>query len=117
MITTPWILISILSLIILLAAAAIFISKKNKRPPDYYNLFIIGVIWLVLGIPIENYILSILGAIFLAVGLINKKKWNSNRVRWSDLDDKEKRVRWIIIGILAILILAGLAVYLLPSAT
>ncbi|MFH1455380.1 MAG: hypothetical protein ABIF40_00335 [archaeon] len=109
----PWILISIAVLILLLLAVAIFLSKKNKREPDYYSFFILGIIWTVIGIPLDNFALSAIGIIFLIIGLANKNKWKKNKRTWKKLNKKEKRVRIIITVILGILVLLGLVLYLI----
>ncbi len=88
---------SILAIIILLLAAAIFVTikyskNKSKKGPDYYAFFLIGIIWLAIGIPFNNVPLWALGLVFFIVGLANKKKWKSNKVKWKDLDKKEKKL-------------------------
>lgn len=111
----PLILIAVLVLIVILAFIAIFVSKKNKRPVDYYNFFIMGIIWTGAGIPLENFALTATGIIFMVLGLANKKKWKSNRVRWKDLSKTEKRVRiWLFI-VLGLLVLAGFLLFLASS--
>ena len=104
----PWILIAVGILIILLGIAYIISVKKKKRPVDYYNFFIIGIIWAGAGIPLKNYALSVIGLIFMAVGLFNKDKWKKNRKRWKDLDKDEKKITIVIMIILLLLVIAGL---------
>ena len=111
--TTPWILISIAILLVLFLILAIILKKGIKRPPDYYTFFIMGIIWLVLGIPLKNYTLSIMGIIFALVGLANKGKWKKNRQRWETLSPEEKKWRIAILIILGLLVLAGLIAFLL----
>jgi ABC-type amino acid transport system permease subunit len=103
----PWILISILIALILLVLAVIWAKKNNKRPTDYYTFFIIGLIWTVFGIPLKNYALSGMGVVFLVVGLVNKDKWEKNRVKWSDLTEEERKIRTWLIIVLGIFLLAG----------
>jgi len=45
---TPWILISILALILILAILAFSLYKYGKKDykPDYYNIFVFGIIFL-----------------------------------------------------------------------
>ena len=46
-------------------------QQKKKRPIDYYNLFIIGIVWIGAGIPLKNYALSVVGGILgLALGYL-----------------------------------------------
>ena len=106
-----WILISIAILILLFAVIAIINKRKAKRPTDYYSLFLIGIIWLAIGIPVNNYVLWSLGILFTIVGLVNKKKWKENRVTWKDLSPEERKLKKWIIVILGILLLAGVVMY------
>ena len=115
MATTPWLLIGIGLLIILLAVLFLLSRKINKRPPDYYNFFIFGIIWLPLGILFNNSVLWMLGLIFLIAGLVNKDKWEKNRVRWDDFTDEEKKFRKTVIGALTITLLIGIAAFYLLS--
>ncbi len=109
----PWILISILVLLVLFAVFGIYAKKKYKRPVDYYNFFVIGMIWAVIGIPLHNYVLTIIGIVFMVTGLVNKDKWESNRRTWKDLPKGERKlVMWLTI-ILGLLVLAGLIAMLL----
>ncbi len=109
-----WLVFSIIALIVFLALVfTLRISKKHKKGPDYYALFIIGIVWLIIGIPLENVALWTLGLIFFIVGVVNKDKWKSNRIHWKDISKKEKKIRiWIMIA-LGIFIIIGLVVLLL----
>ena len=113
--TTPWILISVAILLVLFLILAIILRKGNKRPPDYYAFFIMGIIWLIFGLPLKNYTLSAMGVVFTIAGLVNKDKWEQNRQRWETLSPGEKKWRIAIIIILGILVLAGLVFFLLAA--
>lgn len=109
----PWILVAIGVLIILLAVVYVFSARKKKRPVDYYNLFIIGLIWTAIGIPLKNLILGLLGILFMVVGLVNKSKWKKNRKRWKNLNKSEKIITIVIMIILLLLVIAGLVLLIL----
>jgi len=112
----PWILIAVAVLIIILGVAAVLIKRKHNRPPDYYAFFIIGLIWTIFGLPFSqdgNYAFFAMGLVFLIVGLVNKDKWEKNRVRWKDLSEGEKKLKLGLIIFLGILVLAGLVAYYL----
>jgi uncharacterized membrane protein len=111
----PWILISVAILIIVLGVLAFFISRKNKRPVDYYNLFIIGLIWLIIGIPTKNTTLLILGFAFALSGIVNKNKWKKNRRDWSKLKDSEKKVVIFLMVLMSILVILGLVLFYIKS--
>lgn len=105
-------IISILIAIILLGFLMVFLIKKEKRPTDYYNLFLVGMIWVVIGIPMKNYAIGIIGLVFLIVGLINKDKWKTNHKTWNDLTARERRITWFVTAILAVLVILGLITFL-----
>ena len=109
----PWIMIVILVVLILLGMLFFYMCKGKKHKPDYYSLFTIGIIWVAIGIPLKNYVLLIMGIIFLIVGLVNKKKWKTNRRTWNDLNSKEKKIKLIAITILGVLVFLGLVVFFL----
>lgn len=106
----PWILIGVLILLILFAIIVFTIRKKEKRPMDYYNFFIIGIIWIVIGVPLKNWMLSFLGVVFAIVGLMHKKEWKKNRQKrdWSKMSKSERTLMTIIMIFLAILVILGL---------
>ena len=104
--------IGILVLLLLLAVAFLVFKKKKKAEPDYYTFFIMGIIWLGAGIPLGNYALSAMGAVFMVVGLLNRDKWKKQK-KWSELTEEERRLKIILIGALFLLVLAGVAAYFL----
>jgi len=113
--TKPWILISILILLILFAVLAVIINRKRKRKPDYYAFFIIGIIWLIAGIPVENHALSGMGLVFAVVGLAHRKQWKENRRKWENMDKTERIFFLSVVILLGILVLAGLVVWFLAN--
>lgn len=100
-------------------AVAIILQRKNiKRSPDYYNLFMIGLMWIVLGIPFAfdgSYVFIAFGAVFAGIGILNKSKWKENRRKWSDLPPKEKSIKKIVMIFLGALIIAGFVAYMLGA--
>ena len=69
-----WTVLAILILALLLAIIVTFVTKKRKRRgPDYYAFFWMGIIWLGFGIPFKMYALSVIGLVFMIIGLVNKK--------------------------------------------
>ena len=103
----PWILISVLILVIVLAGLAMFLRKYNKRPVDYYNFLIIGTIWFVIGLPTGNFSLWAIGLLFIVTSLIHRKEWKTNRRRWKDMPRKQRNIILAITIILALLVAAG----------
>lgn len=111
---TPWVLISILILLILFGVCAFLMYKqrKMKRPTDYRAFFYIGIVWLIAGLPFKNYTLSFMGLVFAIVGLLNKDKWKKNAVNFKKMNKSEKRLRVALILLLAVLLVFGIIVYI-----
>jgi len=100
-------MISVALIIIGLIFLVLGIRKGIKSDPDYRSLFYVGLTWAVIGLPLDNYILSALGLIFLIIGFINKKKWKEKET-WNQLPRAQK---WVVgvsmgIGILALIVFA-----------
>ena len=111
----PWLMVVIAVLIVLLAVVYFLVNKGKKRPLDYYNLFIIGIIWLPFGIIMKNSFFFIMGLVLMGLGLAHKDKWKANRRRWKDLGKKERNVVMWITVILTLLLVAGVVAFLLIS--
>ena len=116
----PWIIMVVAVLLILGAVAAIMAVKGKSWPgPDYRAFFIMGLIWIIAGVPatfLHDYNLNglfAMGIIFFVIGLVNKDKWKKRT--WADLTPAEKKLKiWIII-ILGILALAGAVAWFLTE--
>ena len=115
-----WMIGVILALLILFGIIAIIMAKKGKkRPTDYYNLFFMGVIWLPFGVLMWfmnkesslGTIFSIIGFLYIIIGLAHKKEWKKNHKSWKKLSNKEKKMKRIIIIILTLLLLIGVVVF------
>ena len=113
-----WILVSVAVVIIVLGILAIFFikAKEGKHKVDYYSLFIMGVIWIAAGIPLDNTALWILGILFFIIGLANKDKWKKNRMDWKKITKKQKNILYIAIAMLFLLLVSGILVFWLTKA-
>jgi membrane-bound ClpP family serine protease len=66
--------LSIFSLIIIILI--FYLLRKNKtKQMNYRALFIIGIIWFAIGLPLKNQPLIITGIAFIIIGFLNKNKW------------------------------------------
>ena len=113
-----WILVSVAVVIIVLGILAIFFikAKEGKHKVDYYSLFIMGIIWIAAGIPLDNFVLWGLGIVFFVAGLVNKDKWKKNRTDWKKITKKQKKILYIAIAMLFLLLVAGIIVFWLMQA-
>ena len=62
-----WIILGIVLLIAL--GAVVFFKRKRNIPENYKTWFIIGVTWIPLGIATDNHVFTVMGAIFMVIGL------------------------------------------------
>ncbi|MCJ7615321.1 MAG: hypothetical protein MUO43_02155, partial [Desulfobacterales bacterium] len=103
--TIPWIAIAVIGLMLLLLA--VYITRKEKSEPDYRTFFIMGVIWLAIGLvvplisgrPFEMSGLISLGLIFTLMGLANKSKWKKKP------EQLTKNQKLILLGLVLLLVL------------
>jgi len=112
----------VLALLILFAIIAVIFAKKGeKRPTDYYALFVMGVIWLPFGVIIRltnddlflGNLFMMLGLVYSVLGLAHRKEWKKNHKSWKQMSDKKKKANMIISIGLGILVLIGLVAFYL----
>jgi len=108
----PWILIIVTVMLAILIAVIRFIAIQEKCVNIYKGFFIIGVIWLLGGIAITNYVFSVIGLLFLIIGLLNHKKWGKGE-GWSELSPAERKTIIMLLVISGLLLIAGIVVFLL----
>ena len=106
-----WILISVAVAIVILGVLAIFFirAKEGKHEVDYYSLFIIGLIWIAVGVPLNNSALWIIGIVFFILGVTNKDKWKK-------MNKRQKNILYIAVAMLFLLLVAGIIVFWLTKA-
>lgn len=110
---TPITLMIVVALIIIGLAIFIAITQKSrKETPNYRSWFFIGLCWIPVGIATKNPAFLAIGAIFTVIGLVNKNKWKEEK-KWSDLTPAEKRLKIILLSVVAILLIAGVVVFFL----
>jgi hypothetical protein len=57
-------------------------KRGKKRAADYFSFFIVGIIWVALGIPIGNYPLTALGAAAVVISVAMRNRWRRNLHDW-----------------------------------
>jgi len=112
-----WLLISIPVVLIVLGIIAFFVlkSKKKKFQLDYYTLFVLGLVFFVLGIIMENPVMWVLGIIFFILGITNRDKWKK-RETWKTMNKKQKKLSIILMIVLGVLVLGGIVALLLINS-
>jgi hypothetical protein len=114
----PWLIISVLVLLVLFGIIAIIVAKKGgKKPTDYYAFFIMGITWIPFGIFMWfmdrdgtlGIIFLALGITYTAIGLAHKKDWKKNK---RPPLIKNKLWRWLmILGLVVLFVLLGIYVF------
>jgi len=108
-----WVLIAIAVLIVLLAILAFFMTKGKKTKPDYYAMFMMGIVWMPFGVIMNNIFFWVMGAAFMAIGLLNRDKWKENRKDFKKMDKKDKMFFYVIMAVLGVLVLVGIVFFFL----
>lgn len=98
--------------IVLLLVLFIIANRKGRRQMNFRAFFIIGITWLPIGIFTKNYVLAVMGGAFLAMGLANKKKWK-DQPSWQELPPEMRRMKLILMGVLTLILVAGIIVYMI----
>ena len=80
-----------------------------NRKPNYLAFFILGMIWIIVGLLISIYFISAIGAILTIIGALNKKHWTDSVA----LTKSEKRMRYVAIFGLIIFLFIGFFLLLL----
>ncbi len=92
-------------------------SKKtnSKQKTNYYDLFIMGFIFMVVGLPLlfqsGNWGLFGIGFVFMIAGASKKKEWIVDGKNWTKLKKEEKRKHIIALRIFLVLFAIGLILY------
>jgi len=117
----PWMTLAVASLIVILGIMMAIISYKNKgktkRGPDYYTFFLMGLIWLPIGIfqliTGGSSIFFILSLLFLGIGFSHKKDWKKNHVSFSKFSGNKKKIALAVIMGLSVFVLLGILIFFL----
>lgn len=115
---TPGILISAAAALIVLGVIVVMLWRKGrlkKTSTNYYALFIMGMIWLAVGIPLGNYALSVMGFIFMLLGLAHRTEWKQNQEKHAMLRPGEDKVMLIIMLVLLFIIITCVVLMVLMN--
>ncbi|MAH42710.1 hypothetical protein CL614_03220 [archaeon] len=76
--------------------------KSFDKETDYRTYFIIGIIWMAVGVPLgigEGFSpLWIIGLVFMGVGLANRDKWKEPKKSKLSPKQRKKMILLIIVG-------------------
>jgi len=124
MLQTSFLLMIVFLVAMMLVLAFGFLNYKiKKRTFDFYMMFLIGIIWAVLGFIFKIWFLVIIGVCFFLAGFIKRSQWTTSledlgriyREEISSIRDQksivEKIFSWLIF--LGVLVLVWLIVYII----
>ncbi len=107
-----------LLLVIALALLVLKIRRGEKFKPDYRAWFVVGLIWIVVGLAVSlalnnpgYYGFLVMGLVFFVVGLKNRDKWQE-RERFADLTPAQQRIKLVGLGIAILMLLLSGAYYI-----
>jgi hypothetical protein len=106
---TP-ILLTIVGLTLFFLIFTLVAAYKNKGKAQVYHyrtFFILGLIWLIIGLPTGNVSLWGIGIIFVIVGLVNKNKWKEE-AKWADLSPQAKKMKIMLVSVLTVLLIVAI---------
>lgn len=109
-----WIILAMIILLLVVFGAIYLLKKENKHEPDYRVFFILGVIWLPLGIATKNNIPLVLGIVFMVLGLVNRDKWKE-QPKWSEMDPARRKFKTIVIIALTVLLVGLIVAFLIAK--
>ena len=104
-------MLSIIGFISILAFiyAGWLIKQETQQEPDYYTLFVMGLIWVPLGLTLDMLPLFAVGAMFVLIGYHNKYRWK----RKEYTKPQQKKRAKIAIGLGLLFLICGLTLFLL----
>ena len=85
-----WALLIILVILLILGVVVARVTRKRHARPDYFGLYVLGLVWFAAGIPFQNYPLSGLGIVFAILGLTHREEWRSSSIAQKKIDIKKK---------------------------
>lgn len=91
----------LIGLVVVLVAA-----KKKDHVPDYRTFFVMGIVWFVLGVPLQSSGLWILGLVFLVLGISNKDAWKTNKKSVSHTKS-EKKIAGLVALVTVLMLMMG----------
>ena len=90
-------------------------GRGESREPNYREFFVLGIIWLPVGLIMGNTVFWMLGLVYLILGLANKDKWKDEK-KWTDLSPNERNIRRVLVVGLTLVLVAGVVAMLLTRA-
>ena len=110
--TNTILIIAIAAVLVILLFIIFVLRKQQKKPPNYRALFILGLVFLPLGISTDNYGFMAVSALFMIIGLANRKKWDKPK-KWSELSYTERRLKITLLIVLSLLLIFGMITFLI----
>ena len=98
-----WPIIAVIILVLLIVFAVIAIKSEKKMEPDYRALFFLGITWFIIGIGADISVFFILGLVYMAMGLANRKRWGKKPRKLTRREREEQKTTKAILGFVLLL--------------
>ncbi|MDP2628453.1 MAG: hypothetical protein Q8P15_00980 [Nanoarchaeota archaeon] len=106
-----WVILAVAIIVIIMGILTIVLNLKSKdKKVDYHALFIMGVIWFLVGVIMGNNFFAGIGLTFMVIGLVENSKWEENKKNWNRIDKHQKKLVLAMIIVLGLLVLAGIII-------
>jgi hypothetical protein len=99
------------SIVIVALAMAMLHFRKKKTPTDYYHLYVLGLIFAIMGIAMDNYGLGGFGFLTCLYSVLHRKEWKKNKGNWRKASKAEFKTTINILVLIVILIIAWVMTY------
>ncbi|MBN2095031.1 MAG: hypothetical protein JW727_03205 [Candidatus Aenigmarchaeota archaeon] len=83
--------ISVISLVALMGFATVVLKWGRKSRPDYHTLFLVGLLWIPLGMAASDLLLTLLGVVLIGIGASKRSQWIYIPKKGKRLTAEEKR--------------------------
>ncbi len=110
--SSPLILYLIIGIAALLLIVAIYVVRKGSpdHVPNYRAFFVLGIVWLPIGLGAQNPSLWIIGLIFMIIGIMNRSKWKV-QPKWSEMPPEQKKMKLTLILIFSLILVLGILAF------
>ncbi|MDY6788254.1 MAG: hypothetical protein SVK54_09050 [candidate division WOR-3 bacterium] len=100
---------AVLLFIVLIVFLAL--NKRYETQKDFLGFFIMGIVWIIAGIVLKMWGLTVAGIIMALIGIVNVKKWKDFNEQWNNLSSKDRRIKIVLMTVLGLLVFASMILY------
>lgn len=87
------------------------LNKRYETQKDYLGFFIMGIVWIIAGIVLQMWGLTVAGIIMALIGIVNVKKWKHCNEQWNNLSSRDRRIKIVLMTVLGLLVFSSMILY------